>query len=262
MDNWQKFEINCTDYLNEKYGKIAKFTNYGGSNSNVADIIVSTKNGNCFGMEAKLCPAQCGQFVLLPNISNREFDYSAKNFSTPTVNTYKITYHMNKYFDEYKEAGTSGKEIIFDGCKEVFVNWVIEYYNNKMVKYFITNDYTILPIQKFAEYFNITAIYRVKRSGSSSVGKSDLDVISNYINRNFEITSVTKNGTRLFVETNQDMHNTRFMYGKYEYTFSSRDDKYEIRRLSNTFNANVIFSISLISRQSQEDLQGFENVLR
>lgn len=262
MANWQKFEINCTDYLNEKYGSSAKFVHHGGSDSNVPDIMVDAKNESIFGIEAKKCPAQCGQFVLLPNVSTREFEYSTRNFSQFTKNTFDIITHMNKSFDEYKEAGTAGKEIIFDGCKEVFANWVIEYYNNKMVKYFITNDYTILPIQKFAKYFDITATYRIKRSGSSSVGKTALDSISNHINQNFEVVSIAKDGTKLFVTAKQSMHDTRFVYGKYEYMFSARDDKYEIRKLSNTFNANVIFSINLISHQSQEDLQSFENALR
>lgn len=34
-------------------------------------------------------------------------------------------------------------------------------------------------------------------------------------------------------------------YNGYEYMFSQRGSEYEIRKLSNTFNANVIFSIDL-----------------
>ena len=41
----------------------------------------------------------------------------------------------------------------------------------------------------------------------------------------------------------RNLHDVRFVLDGYEYMFSIRDDKYEIRKLSNTFNANVIFSI-------------------
>lgn len=74
---------------------------------------------------------------------------------------------MNNLFDEYLEAGTKGKEIVFDNCNNVFSTWIIDYYKNKGVKYFITNNYIILPIERFSDYFNVSAKYRVKRSGSS-----------------------------------------------------------------------------------------------
>ena len=40
------------------------------------------------------------------------------------------------------------------------------------------------------------------------------------------------------------LHNLRFSLGDNEYMFSKREDLYEIRKLSNTYNANVIFSIN------------------
>ncbi len=43
--------------------------------------------------------------------------------------------------------------------------------------------------------------------------------------------------------------------------FSLRERDYEIRKLSNTDNANVIFSIQLKSNQMKEDLIAFENEL-
>ncbi len=126
--NWQNFEIDCIKYLNSKYSRFAKFIHYGGSNSYMPDIWVETKTNQTFGLEAKQCPAQCGQFVLLPNIATREFNYSHLNFTPFTKNATIIMYHMNMNFDAYKEAGTKGTEIIFERCKTVFANWVIEYY--------------------------------------------------------------------------------------------------------------------------------------
>lgn len=51
-------------------------------------------------------------------------------------------------------------------------------------------------------------------------------------------------GDKLFVESSHNLHNKRFVFQQYEYMFSQRGNEYEIRKLSNTYNANVIFSIT------------------
>lgn len=139
--------------------------------------------------------------------------------------------------------------------------WIIDYYKNKGVKYFIANNYIILPIERFSHYFSVTAKYRVKRSGSSSVGKSNLSTIINYIESSFKINGYKCIGPKLFLEAPFGLHNTKFMIDDSKYMFSQRGKDYEIRKLSNTDNANVIFSIQLKSNQLKEDLTVFENEL-
>ncbi|CCJ32983.1 hypothetical protein [Caloramator australicus] len=248
---WENFEIDCTEYLNRKFGDYASFKHMGRSDSTIPDIKVTTKSGNVFYIEAKHCPAQCGQFVLLPDIAKRTFIYSPLN--TTPKNTYaeQIIKHMNAQFDEFKEAGTSGKDIIMNNGSEIFSNWIIDTYRNKGVCYFITNNYTIFPIERFSEYFNVSAKYRVKRSGSSHVGKSNIPNILSYIkSQGYDIKSTRIEGGKLFVVLAESLHNQRFILNGYEYMFSLRDSEYEIRKLSNTFNANVIFSIDLTANKS------------
>ena len=261
MATWRNFEIDCTNYLNNKYGVYAKFTSFGGTNSNIPDITVETNSGRFFCLEAKHCPAQSGQFVLLPDISTREFVYSSSNATSPNMSACIIIHHMNNFFEEYLEAGTKGKAIDFDNCTNVFSKWIIDYYKNKGVKYFITNNYIILPIERFSLYFNVNAMYRVKRSGSSSVGKSNLSTVINYIESSFKIHGYKCIGPKLFINAPFGMHNTIFMLDDSKYMFSQRGNDYEVRKLSNTDNANVIFSIQLKSNQYKEDLTVFENEL-
>lgn len=45
---WQDFELECTDYLNDKFGAFAYFEHQGGSDSTVADIKVETRGGKIF----------------------------------------------------------------------------------------------------------------------------------------------------------------------------------------------------------------------
>lgn len=245
MEKWEQFEIDSTNYLNDNYGDKAIFIHQGGADSTVPDIKVQTNAGKCYYIEAKYCPAQCGQFVLIPNLKTLTFDYSTKNINK--INDYSkiIMSVMNSDFEAFKEAGTFGKNIIFNNAQDVFAAWVTDSYKSKGIKYIITNNYGILPIDDFSKAFDITAKYRIKRSGSGSVGKSKINAIKNHLINNYPIFSYRADGNKLFVESTSNLHNCRFIIDGTEYMISSRGNEYEIRRLSNTFNANVIFSISL-----------------
>ena len=59
----------------------------------------------------------------------------------------------------------------------------------------------------------------------------------------------------------ENLHNERFIIGKNEYMISKRENNYEIRKLSNTSNANVIFSIELKSNKSGLSVSDFIFIL-
>ena len=44
MAIWEEFEIQCTDYLNSRFGAYARFFHQGGADSTVPDILVETKS--------------------------------------------------------------------------------------------------------------------------------------------------------------------------------------------------------------------------
>lgn len=246
MSGWQDFELECTDYLNDVFGDYATFYHEGGSDSTIPDIKVEINKNRIFYIDAKHCPAQCGQFVLLPDILTRTFEYSRLNVNKINAHAIKIIEFMNGDFNEFREAGTAGKDINMQNGSQIFSDWIIQTYKEKGARLFITNDFRIIDIDDFSRYFNVSAKYRIKRSGSSSIGKSRLSVISAYLKNNFRsISSIKTEGDKLFVTSSVDLHNTRFVYGEYEYMISDRGSKYEVRKLSNTYNANVIFSIDL-----------------
>lgn len=251
MSRWAEFEIDCVNYLNRTYGEFAKFQLQGGADSTIADILVATINNKQFYMEAKDCPAQCGQFVLIPNIENNTFTYSPANTTTINDPVRAIMDHMNKHFDYYREAGTSGRKISLDS--RLFVDWIEDYYKRKGVKLFISNSFRIVPIEDFGKHFSVTAKYRVKRSGSTEVGNTNRREVLGALKR-FSLTETWDEGKKLFARGNAGMHDTRFVVGKYEYMISDRGEKYEIRKLSNTYNANVIFSIQEVATRGMSDI--------
>ena len=268
MALWKDFELNCTTHLNKNFGKYAGFIHQGGADSTVPDILVRAVSGHVFYIEAKHSPAQCGQFVLLPNTETHSFEYSKQNVSRINEWSETIITYMNKYFDEFREAGTSGKDISLENNQYIFSNWIIDYYKNKNVKFVITNDYNIVPIEKFSDYFEISAKYRIKKSGSSSLGKSKVATYAKFLSsdrayNHYNITGVRIEGNKLFVSSNIELHKQRFKLRfidktsadkNCEYMFSARGNEYEVRKLSNTNNANVIFSIKL-----KNHIQGLSN---
>lgn len=244
MKDWEKFEIQCTDYLNNRFGAYAQFFHQGGPDSTVPDILVKTNSGNSFYIEAKDAPAQCGQFVLLEDHEAKRFNYSDSNKSHINKYAEVIMNYMNDDFDKFKEASTSGEDINMPNGADIFAGWIIQTYKDKGADFFITNDNTILPIERFKEYFDVSAKYRIKRSGSSSVGKKYLESVIDYIStHDYGITNYRADGAKLFVMSSQQLHNHRFTLDEREYMFSARGNEYELRKISGTNNANVIFRI-------------------
>lgn len=252
MEAWKEFELNCNEYLNEKYGNY--FTHLGFSDSTVSDI--KYENGEkIFYIEAKMPSAQSGQFVLLPDYENKTFLFSPRNKTELNENTDFIINYMNQKFDIYSNYGTSGEKI--DISQDVFGDWIINYYKQKGVEFFITKEknFIIFPIEKYKDYFFISANYRIKKSGSADVPLNrQQDVIKqlNLMNIQYEL----KNGFKLF--SNQDLDGLKFSIGDSDYMIRKiKNNLYRIRKLSNTRNPNVIFSIKLIKEQDKEDLNNF-----
>ena len=132
MAIWKEFEEASTEFLNKTFGDYATFVLQGGSNSKKEDILVNTKKGKEFYIEAKHSPAQCGQFVLLPDIQTKKFDYSKQNIAPLNEYSQQIINYMNTKFEEYKESGTAGKDIVFPNCENVFINWILSFYINEI----------------------------------------------------------------------------------------------------------------------------------
>ncbi|MBE6877885.1 MAG: hypothetical protein E7488_01780 [Ruminococcaceae bacterium] len=267
MSTWQEFEFVCCNYLNCRYGDFARFENKGGSDSTVADIKATLNNGDSFYIEVKEPLAQSGQFVLLADKTNSVFTFSPGNKSEITSEVSLIIDHMNNDFDRYSNAGTAGQRIDID--QEVFGRWIMNSYISKGVRYFITKgrDFIIFPVEKFTDYFDIACVYRTKKSGSSEPAAKDYQNIIKIISNkcpHAEIHVDNSTGkSRLYVYNADNLSGKSYSIGNYTYLLKAvRKNILEIRRLSNTYNMNVIFNISLKKAQNAEDLNTFISDIR
>lgn len=259
----EQFELRCYEYLKKFYKtKETDFYHEGGMDSTKSDI-AAIKNGRIdFYIEAKDALAQSGQFVLLPDEKREVFVFSPRNHSQPNEMTDIIIDYMNRDFQRFNNAGTAGQSLDID--TGVFADWIVEHYKDKNVKYVIScdKDYVIFPIRKFEQYFNIIASYRIKKSGSGEPAKRDILAVKQMIKEYYTTSKFSQEGKKLFVDISESVQKDRFILGEYTYYLSEQNfGNYEVRRLSNTYNMNVIFSIKLIKTQDKNDLEEFESDL-
>ena len=259
-------EINCFNYLNENFKtEHISFERNGGMDSTVPDIAVLKDKEVLFYIEAKDTSAQAGQFVLIPDLKEEKFIFSERNISSQNTETEQIISYMNKYFKIFKDAGSSGIEIGLESS--IFANWIIGHYQANGSKYIIThngNDYIIFPVEKLKEYFTIGAVYRIKKSGSSAPAKRDIEKVEETIKDIYPNAEFIHESKKLYVELNDPLEDNSFQYNDNDYLLAFRDNNqpYEVRKLSNTKNANVIFNITLKQNQQRNDLEQFKNDLK
>jgi hypothetical protein len=257
--SWKKFENECVVYLSEKYDKLFKLQ--GESDSTVSDILFNNGRKK-FYIEAKMSNAQCGQFVLLPDSNTKTFKYSPKNKTKENEYTRMIINFMDRNFDGFCNSGTAGSDINMP--KPVFYNWIINYYKEKGTEFFITKDegeFLIFPIDQFPKYFDVTAKYREKKSGSSSLNNSNKPDFEYAMG----IAGIDFSFRGLDIISDRYLDGIKVNGNKYDYLLRENKGNYKVRKLSNTRNANVIFSIELMDydiEQQKKDVIQFENAIR
>lgn len=263
MKNWKAFEKDCFQYLVRTYGHICSFEQLGESVSTNSDIKVSPAKKPPFFMETKERLAQCGQFVLFADEEHKSFTYSSGNKSPLNQYSQTIIDHMNCHFVSFAEAGTRGQEIQLPDS--VFYGWIKDYYVSQNVRFFITKaaEHIVFPIEKLEEYFNVTAKYRVKKSGSSDPSRRNIAEINGILKKEGYHFQLITDGKKLYVRTDKDISGKKLPGEKFTYLFNPAEHGfYHIRRLSNTQNANVIFSITLKQEQQATDLLAFESSIQ
>ena len=245
-EQWRTFENECYLHLKNKYDKYAAFTAYGQSDSTTPDILVTLSDNTNFYIETKSPNAQSGQFVLHANKNNQNFNYSTKNHTPFFPATKVIIDYMNNNFDTFVSAGTKGVHI--DLNVDILYSWIKDYYSSKGVRYFITkgNEYIIFPIEHLNKYFDVSATYRIKKSGSSSPRKSNISEIQAILQNNHISGTIVSLDKEVYLKTNYDIGGKKLSGTKYTYLFKEDiNSNFSIRKLSNTKNVNVIFQIKL-----------------
>lgn len=263
MNPGEAFEKRCFEFLKNTYGKKGLvFQTKGGMDSTQSDIAVLKGGEVAFYIEAKDALAQSGQFVLTPDNQSETFIFSPRNRSRKNDLVEDMMNYMAKHFDQFCNAGTAGEQL--DIPSDIFAKWIIGHYKERNVKYVISydrnNGYVILPIRKFASYFSISATYRIKKSGSGAPARKNFTIIEETVKDMYSNAKISVKGKKLYADIPEPLSQNSFELDSFTYLFSSQEQDtslYEIRKLSNTKNKNVIFSIMLKRSQDPCDLEEF-----
>ena len=208
--NFIEFENSCAQYLNGRYSDTGcEFIVNGGMNSTAPDIVVKKNDKVICNIEVKEPNAQCGQFVAFANEETRSFIYSSRNHpSEPSKASLAILEAMSKDFERHRIP--SANELGLD--KQLYYERIVDYYANyKQCKFFMTREsvgtgsFIIFPTVCFKEYFDVTACYRPKNSGSHNPNVKEKAVLPEILIRNgFENHLLVRDGKYLNVQLDID----------------------------------------------------------
>jgi hypothetical protein len=244
-EKWRVFEKNSTKYLNKTISLDGiTFVQKGESNSKESDIVAEFNGKIISVIEAKLSPAQSGQFVVLLNETG-QYEYSTLNTNEENEYSKKITDFLNSD-PKFRKCGSKG--IKLNLTTEILANWIMAHYKKKNVEFIITSDkpsdfknnfIQIFPIGMYSSFFEITAVLRCKKSGSQRIPQKDLEGVEKLLLSRFGHSfSLSKNGEVKFdkISPNKTYLNKKFF-------LSLKEDVYSVRKLSSTNNPNIIFSV-------------------
>jgi hypothetical protein len=240
---WKRFESDSCDFLKALIGGIAQVECLGSSDSTVPDIRVTPTKGKPFFVEAKLCPSQAGQFVVDPDFETGTVKFGDKNKTEENMYTSEILKFLSGNIRDLKDSRKPITEVL-PNRPEVLSGWIMQYYREKDVAFFISNDMRIVPIDKVDYAFKVSAKCREKKSGSRRTPKKDFAPLSEFLKSEFGGSRVTRVRDKFVWLIESDLSGTVFKFGSSRYMFSG-SGPFEIRKLGNTNNLNVIFSLEL-----------------
>lgn len=273
MENWEVFEQHATKCLNSKFKKYGlSFKPTGGKDSNTSDILVQiSSNDNLFSIEAKLSPAQCGQFVI--NENGDSFELTNKSRLSNNY-TKTIIDHINENLKEY----TKNNPKYFDlNCNQkLLYQWIHEHYKNKNSLFFVTSTLTsgyisIISLDSLQKFFNFSARLRVKKSGTRNISKKSSKSILAELDKHLNKLGITKfkyitNGNKTIVRIDGEIKEIDYKNRYFgNNTFLSKEENksdYSVKIRSSTNNINVVFSIQYIGPKKDYGEEDFLNFLK
>jgi len=248
LQKWEVFQNQATDFLSDYFNIHCAME--GGFDATTSEITVRDTNRVITTIEAKFCPAQAGQIILL-NDGNK-FTFSDKSKNTENTYTQEIIKYLNDNFSEFQGNNSATIPITTISFKTLY-NWVKTVYGEKNVEWMIaskefanlTADDTLLaPLDEIQNYFDISITFRRKKTGNDHIpGKDLLDFQEemDLINPNYQIK---RTNNRYLMTLNSKV--TNFNIGtKYLLSMTNKDCQYYIKKKDMNTNPNLVFQLNL-----------------
>ena len=260
---WKQFEKNAAEFLNDiKKKNNIEIDPKGGADSKSIDIGIKKNGSLILIVEVKMPTSQIGQFVINNDESNNKFILSKRLNKDNIPRTSKILEFINQNYSKYKETVRSGKEVNCD--QEIKNNSVSEYLNLKKINYIISCDknynFKIVNKSNFFNFFEVDkCVIRNKASGSQHIGSNVFKEVKEYLKENYECQIIQKKPKTEIIFKNEysdiekKKENRYFYVNNKKYYFAKDEDLYFIKKISNTANPTVIFTLKFLNNNIDDD---------
>jgi len=247
LQKWEIFQDEATDFLNNYFS--ANFTMAGGFDATTSYITVKNKNQVVTTIEAKYGPTQAGQIVLESDGNKFSFCDKSKNYSN--THTQEIIKYLNSNYSSF--AGTNTASIHVDLSDSILFNWVKKVYREKDVEWIISskkfnnltlNDLLFIPINDLENYFDISIVFRRKKTGNTHIPGKDIIDFKTQMDLISEDYQIKKTNNKYILTMNSRV--SSFNIGsKYLLSMTNVDCQYYIKKKDINTNPNVMFQLNL-----------------
>jgi len=248
LQKWEVFQNEATDFLSDYFNIHCSME--GGFDATTSEITARNADQVITTIEAKFCPAQAGQVILLSD--GNQFIFSEKSKNSSNVYTQEIINYLNNNYSSF--TGTNSATIpITNISYSTLFNWVKTVYKQKNVQWMIASkefcnliakDTLLAPLDEIEKYFDISITFRRKKTGNDHIpGKDLLDFQEemDLVNPNYQIK---RTNNRYLMTLNSKV--TNFNIGtKYLLSMTNKDCQYYIKKKDMNTNPNVVFQLNL-----------------
>jgi len=248
LQKWEVFQNEATNFLSDYFNIYCSME--GGFDATTSEITARNADQVLTTIEAKFCPAQAGQIILLSDGS--KFIFSQKSKNSSNTYTQEIISYLNDNFEEFQ--GTNSATIpITNISYSTLYKWVKAVYSEKNVEWIIASkefqnvtkeDLLFVPLEEIENYFDISITFRRKKTGNDHIPGKDLpdfETEMDLINSNYQIK---RTNNRYLLTLNEKV--TNFNIGtKYLLSMTNKDAQYYIKKKDMNTNPNLVFQLNL-----------------
>lgn len=248
LQKWEVFQNEATEFLSDYFNIHCSME--GGFDATTSEITARNTDQVLTTIEAKFCPAQAGQIILLND--GEKFIFSQKSKNSSNVYTQEIIDYLNANYSSFQ--GTKSATIpVTTISYSTLYNWVKTIYKQKNIEWMIaskefcnlTADDTLLaPLDEIDKYFDISITFRRKKTGNDHIpGKDLLDFQEemDLVNPNYQIKRINN---RYLMTLNSKV--TNFNIGtKYLLSMTNKECQYYIKKKDMNTNPNLVIQLNL-----------------
>jgi len=247
LQKWEVFQDEATDFLNNYFN--ANFTMDGGFDATTSYITVSKGTQDITTIEAKFGSTQAGQIVLEKLDNKFVFCEKSKNYENKY--THEIIKYINNNYSLFD--GTNTASIHVDISPIILFNWLKAVYEHKNVQWIISskkfeklslNDLLFIPIKQIEKYFEISLVFRRKKTGNTHIPSKDIINFKEQMDLICDDYKVKKTNNKYLLTLSSKVSD--FNVGeRYLLSMTNVPCQYYIKKKDINTNPNIMFQLNL-----------------